>query len=89
MGTSLSSRIVFALDAGQFLRLQVQSDGGSEHGFGSRLLRSPRGLRLCAKSDRISKRIDRCIGLSGLDRGGEINAAPQANGDWNTGESFL
>jgi hypothetical protein len=39
------------LDAGQFLRLRVQRDGGSEHGFGRRLLRSPRG---CAKSDRIS-----------------------------------
>ena len=54
IGTSLSGRILFALDAGQFLRLQVQPDGGSEHGFGRRLLRSPRGLRLCAKSDRLS-----------------------------------
>ena len=49
-----SRAALFALDAGQFLRPQVQSDGGSENGFGRPLLRSPRGLRLCAKSDRIS-----------------------------------
>ena len=29
-------------------------DGGSEHGFRGCPLRSPRGLRLCARSDRIS-----------------------------------
>lgn len=50
--TSLSGRM-FASDAGQFLRPRVQSNGGIENGFGRPLLRSPRGLGLCTKCDRL------------------------------------
>jgi hypothetical protein len=44
--------VAFALNTGQFFRLQVQVDGGGA--FLHPLRHSPRGLLLCAKNDRLS-----------------------------------
>src|ERR1700722_1252467 len=80
--------MLFALDARQFFSPCVYLDDRNENAFSGCFPRSAGVLRPRTKSDSLSQRIDCFIGLGGLDRGAEIDAAPQANGDGNAREAF-